>query len=64
MAGGGVLPWLARVARAVPLGTSREVDVLQSRELPARPDEAQRFLAEGVVIALAGADVDDLSKAR
>ena len=61
---GVVLPWLARVARAVPLGTSREVDVLQSRELPARPDEAQRFLAESVVIALAGADVDDLSKAR
>ena len=40
------------------------MEVLQSRELPARPDEAQRFLAESVVIALAGADVDDLSKAR
>ncbi|CAK0803316.1 unnamed protein product [Prorocentrum cordatum] len=58
------LPLLARVAQAARLETSRKVDLLRSAELPAPPPEAQRFLAESVVIALAGADVDDLSKAR
>ncbi|CAK0852500.1 unnamed protein product, partial [Prorocentrum cordatum] len=41
-----------------------KVDLLKSGELPAPAAEAERFLADGVVIALAGADVDDLSRAR
>ena len=60
----GSLPWPARVAGGVRLGISRKVDLLNSGELPAPASEAQKCLAEGVVIALAGVDVDDLSRAR
>ena len=41
-----------------------KVDVLRSKELPAPAAEAERFLGESVVIALAGADVEDLSNAK
>ena len=37
---------------------------LQSKELPAPADEAARFMSETVVIALAGADIQDLHRAK
>ncbi len=41
-----------------------KVELLQSSELPPPPEEAARFLSESVVIALAGADVEDLHNAK
>ena len=40
------------------------VDILPSSELPAAPDVAGAFMSDSVVIALAGAEKDDLHKAK
>ena len=40
-----------------------KVELCRSSELPAPPDEALRFMAETVVIAMAGTDVEDLHEA-
>jgi|TARA_B110000285_G_C14598024_1_gene369335 hypothetical protein len=41
-----------------------KIELMQGTELPPTAEEASRFLAESVVIALAGVDVEDLHNAR
>ena len=41
-----------------------KIELMQGTELPPTAQEASRFLAESVVIALAGVDVEDLHNAR
>ena len=41
-----------------------EVRLLRAQELPPPPDEAAASMRDSVIIALAGADVEDLHKAK
>ena len=41
-----------------------KLELLESQELPAPPDVAASFMSRSVVIALAGADKEDLRRAK